>query len=141
MVYIDTSVVVALLTQEPAAERASAWFDALEDTPVSADWLLTEFSSAISIKRRTGQITEIAAKAARKEFQLLVANGVRLAPVSRAAFKVAADMAEAHGHRLRSGDALHLAVARELGADVLATLDTTMALNAKRFKLSLVKFS
>ena len=141
MVYIDTSVVVALLTQEPAAERAAAWFETLEDTPVCADWLLTEFSSAISIKRRTGQITEIAAKAARKEFQLLVGNGVRLAPVSRAVFKAAADMAEAHGHGLRAGDALHLAVAREIGADILATLDATMALNAKRIKLGLVRFS
>lgn len=141
MVYLDTSVVVALLTQEPATERAAAWFDAMEDTPVSADWLLTEFSSAISIKLRTGQIAEIAAKAVRKEFQFLVSNGVRLVPVSRAAFKAAADMAQAHGHGLRSGDALHLAVAREMGADMLATLDATMALNARRFKLSLVKFS
>jgi uncharacterized protein len=108
---------------------------------VSSDWLSTEFSSAISIKLRTGQIAPAAARAVRKEFQLLASNGLRLAPVSRTAFKAAADMTQAHEHGLGSGDALHLAVAREMGADMLATLDGTMALNAKRFKLRLVKFS
>lgn len=141
MVYVDTSVIVPLLTLEPSTERVAAWFAGLQDMPVSSDWLLTEFSSAISIKLRTGQLAAVAAKAVHKEFQLLASSGLRLAPVSRAAFKAAAEMARAHRHGLRSGDALHLAVARELGARTIATLDATMAQNARRLKIGLVKFS
>lgn len=140
MVYVDTSVIVPLLTLEPSTQSVKAWFASLQDMPVSSDWLLTEFSSAISIKARTGQLSEAAAKAVHKEFQLLASSGLRLAPVTRAAFKAAADMAQVHKHGLRSGDALHLAVAREIGAKTIATLDGTMAKNAKRLKMGPVKF-
>ena len=39
---------------------------------------------------------------------------------------------------LRTGDALHLACALEAKAQGIATLDTILAKNAKRFKLKLV---
>ena len=141
MVYVDTSVIVPLLTVEPSTESVTAWFSDLQDMPVSSDWLLTEFSSAISIKVRTGRLSGVAAKAVHREFQRLTSSGLRLAPVSRTAFKAAADMAQDHRHGLRSGDALHLAVAREIGAKTIATLDGTMAKNAKRLKMAPVKFS
>ena len=50
-------------------------------------------------------------------------------------------MAGQSAHGLRSSDALHLAVAREIGAKTIATLDATMAGNAKRLKLKTVDFS
>lgn len=141
MVYIDTSVIVPLLTLEPSSETITAWFASLQELPVSSDWLLTEFASAISIKLRTGQLSGAAAKAVHNEFQLLASSGLRLGPVSRTAFKAAAGMAQAHLHGLRSGDALHLAVAQEMGATSIATLDDMMAKNAKRLKISPVKFA
>jgi len=140
MVYVDTSVVVALLTIEPSTVATKAWFAGLTDMPISSDWLLTEFSSALSIKVRAKQLAETHAKAVRREFQLLVASGLRLSPVSRIAFKLAADMVKAHRHGLRSGDSLHLAVAMEAGAKTIATLDATMAKNARRLKMTVVKF-
>ena len=140
MVYVDTSVIVSLLTEEPTTESVTAWFANLQDMPVSSDWLLTEFSSAISIKIRTGQLSGIAAKAVHKEFQLLALSGLRMAPVSRSAFKAAADMAQVHRYGLRSGDALHLAVAQEIGAKTIATLDGTMSKNARRLKMAPVEF-
>jgi len=50
-------------------------------------------------------------------------------------------MAQAHGYGLRAGDALHLAVAQEIGANTIATLDSTMANNAQRLKMGLVELS
>jgi predicted nucleic acid-binding protein len=140
MVYVDTSVVVALLTVEPSTQAVTAWFSGLKQLPVSSDWLLTEFSSAISIKVRTGRLAQADAKVVRREFKLLSENGLRLAPVSRAAFGLAAEMAQAHRYGLRSGDSLHLAIARETGAKTIATLDGTMARNARRFKMVTVNF-
>ena len=140
MVYVDTSVIVALLTVEPKTQDVTAWYAGLRDTPYCADWLLTEFSSAISIKLRTRQLTETHAKRVRKEFNLLAAGGLRLVPVNRAAFRQAADMVKQHRHGLRAGDSLHLAVALELGASHMATLDGTLAENAKRKGLELIGF-
>ncbi|MGO8755527.1 MAG: type II toxin-antitoxin system VapC family toxin [Gallionellaceae bacterium] len=140
MVYADTSVIVALLTLEPMTEAVTAWYTGLEKMPVSSDWLLTEFSSAISIKVRTGQLAAADAKVVHKEFHLLSSSGMRLAPVSRAAFQAAAGMAQVHKHGLRSGDSLHLAVAREIGVTAIATLDGMMAKNAKRLKIATVQF-
>ncbi len=140
MVYVDTSVIVALLTVEPKTQSVTAWYAELGDTPTCSDWLLTEFSSALSIKLRTGQITEATAKRVRKEFALLTDGGLRIVPVSRAAFAHAAEMVKLHDRGLRAGDALHLAVALELGASHMATLDVTLATNAKRNGMELIEF-
>ena len=140
MIYVDTSVIVALLTVEPRTQDVTAWYAGLDDTPTCSDWLLTEFSSALSIKLRTGQINETNAKRVRKEFELLAECGLRIVPVSRSAFGRAAEMVRLHDHGLRAGDSLHLAVALELGASHMATLDGTLAANAKHNGMELVEF-
>ena len=140
MIYVDTSVIVALLTVEPGTQGVTAWYAGQRDTPTCADWLLTEFSSALSIKLRTGQINETNAKQVRKEFHLLAEGGLRIVPVSRDAFRRAAEMARQRDHGLCAGDYLHLAVALELCASHMATLDGTLAANARRLGMKLVKF-
>jgi predicted nucleic acid-binding protein len=132
MIYVDTSVIVALLTVEPRTQDVITWYAGLRDAPTCSDWLLTEFSSALSIKLRTGQVTEANAKRVRKEFESLTEGGIRVVQVSRDAFRHAAEMVKLHDHSLRAGDSLHLAVALELGASHMATLDRTLTENAKR---------
>lgn len=140
MVYVDTSVIVALLTTEIKTQAVVDWYGSLQEIPTVSDWLLPEFSSAISIKVRTGQLTAATAKEVTKEFELLAENGLRLAPVSREAFKRAEGMVRNHHDGLRAGDSLHLAVALELGASHIATLDNNMAANAKRSGIELIDF-
>jgi predicted nucleic acid-binding protein len=107
----------------------------LGNTPVSSDWLLTEFASAVSIKVRRKELSESDAKAIRSEFDLLATAGLRIVPIGRSAYQDAAKMAAQHEHGLRAGDALHLAIAQEIGAQSLATLDGVMASNAQRLKM------
>ncbi len=76
-----------------------------------------------------------------RHFEKFCESGLRLAPVSRQAFAEAAKMVREPAHGLRASDALHLAVALEVGAKTIATLDATMAGNAKRMKLKAVVFS
>ena len=137
MVYVDTSVIVALLTAEPGTAKVTKWYTAQRDAPTCSDWLLTEFASALSIKIRTKQVSEATAKSIRKELLVLAAGGLRVVPVSRSAFLHAATLTSAHQHGLRAGDALHLAVAIELGATQMATLDSGLAKNSRRLGLTL----
>ena len=141
MVYLDTSAAVPLFVPEPSSDLIDKWLSACDVPIVSSDWIITEFASALSIKERSGALSAKDAKAAWRSFETFCQAGLRLAPVSRQAFEEAAKMARQPMHGLRSSDALHLAVALEIGAKTIATLDTMMASNAKRLKMKAVEFS
>lgn len=135
MIYFDTSAAVSLLVPEPKTKDVKTWFSGLTGVSVSSDWLISEFASAISIKLRSRELSEGDARSVRKEFKMLTESGLRILPVSRAAFQKAAELGMQHKHGLRAGDALHLAVALEIGAKSIATLDSVMAANAERLKI------
>jgi hypothetical protein len=131
MIYLDTSAAVPMFVPEPASPAIDAWFESCTEPLVSSDWIVTEFSSALSIKVRKGEISARQAQAAWKDFDAFCKSGLRLLPVSRKAFSAAAGMARNPASGLRSGDALHLAMALEAGASGIATADETLARNAK----------
>jgi len=140
MIYLDTSVVVPLFVREPASEAVSEWFGANVDPLVAADWLVTEFASALSIKVRRGEVKPATAQQVWKEFDVICAGGLRLLPVSRNAFAEAARRVLETESGLRAGDSLHLAVALECGAKSMATLDANLEANAARQGLEIVRF-
>lgn len=137
MIYTDTSVWVALLTPEAGTARVEQWFEPMSETLVSADWTLTEFHSAIAIKTRTGQLLGDQVKEVLAFFEQLSAGGLTLIPVSRAAYRAAAALVDDYQQGLRGADALHIAVAQELGIQRFATLDRNQAANAQRLGLTL----
>jgi len=137
MVYVDTSVLVALCTREAKSADVSRWYAACADDLVSAAWCVSEFASALGIKQRTGQIDEAEAQTAWRQFERLCANDLRLLPVEPASFHRAAVLALDAATGLRAGDALHLAVALDAKVKSMATLDDGLAKNAKRIKLKL----
>ena len=141
MVYLDTSAAVPLFVAEPSSDLIDNWLGTCDVPVVSSDWIVTEFASALSSKERSGTLSAKDAKAAWRSFETFCQSGLRLAPVSRRAFEEAAKMVRQPAHGVRSSDALHLAVALEIGAKTIATLDATMASNAKRLKMKTVEFS
>ena len=135
MLYVDTSVLVALCTNEAKTAAVSKWYGACTDELASAAWCVTEFASAMGIKQRTGQLTEPQAQAAWVKFERMCASDLQLLPVQAMTFHKAAMLTLDAATGLRAGDALHLACALEAKAVGMVTLDAVLAKNSKRFKV------
>ena len=138
MLYVDTSVLVALCTNEARTADVVNWYAACADELASAAWCVTEFASALGIKQRTGQLTESQAQAAWVKFERMCANDLQLLAVEAIAFHKAAMLTMNVAEGLRAGDALHRACAMQAKATGMVTLDAVLAKNAKRHKLKLV---
>ncbi len=140
MIYLDTSFAVPLFVPEPHSDAVADWFEDLSTDLVSSDWILPEFSSALAIKVRRGELHQRHAKLAWDEFERFASTGLRLIPVSREAFLKAAEFVRQIRGALRAGDSLHLAMALESGAKGLATTDDELARAAASQGLALTRF-
>jgi predicted nucleic acid-binding protein len=126
-VYADTSIVVAALTNESRTADAQVWLRAqLTGNVTISDWVITEFSSALSLKLRVGTITADQRAIAMASFRRLIDRSFEILTITPPMFRNAASFADQHALGIRAGDALHLAVALENGAD-LWTLDHRMS--------------
>ncbi len=127
MLYLDTSLLVAALTNEAETARVQSWLgqQAADELAIS-DWVVTEFSSALSIKLRIGQIGALHRADVLATFNRLATESFTVASVSRLQFRMAARFVEQHVLGLRAGNSLHLATCADHGA-TLCTLDRRLS--------------
>ena len=139
MIYLDTSVVVALLTPEERSAQALDWFAQSREPLISSDWLITETHSALGIKQRHHGLSSEARQAAGEQFERLLQGGVELRSLDRERFRQAAELLQDSALGLWAGDALHLAVALHSRCTHLASFDGRMQQAAKTLGIGSVQ--
>ena len=138
MIYVDTSIFVALCTNEEKSHAVDTWHEKSTAKMVSSTWAFTEFSSALSLKVRTNQITEKQSREAWRRFDSLCQNDIELMPIESKMYYSAGILVFDSKSNLRAGDALHLAAAKQFKSKSLVTLDKVLAKNVGRVKIKAV---
>lgn len=125
--YLDTSIVVSALVTEPASTAVVAWLAERTTTRLAiSDWVVTEFSAALSMKLRSRTLDAEARERALAVFGDLLSGELECLSITPESFRLAAAFANRSETGLRSGDAVHLAVAAVYGIK-LCTRDRRLA--------------
>jgi uncharacterized protein len=129
-VYLDASVLVALLTNDPLTPRADAFMRANTPTLIVSDFAAAEFASAMARRVRTGGITPDEARLAFSTFDAWAARATRREQTKAADVSAAEAFLRRRDLNLRTPDALNIAIAQRVGA-VLVSFDEKMAASAR----------
>ena len=123
MIYLDTNLVVALCAREQDSDRVEAVLASIAEPLITSEWTRVEFTSAIGIKLRNRELSESLARRALADYYQALEPGIGVVTPSREDYILASDYLQDLKSGLRSGDALHLAVAVNQKATRLLTLD------------------
>lgn len=141
MIYADTSALLKRYLHEAHSDEFDSLF--LDSAPLSISHLsVLEARCALARRRRSGMIDASIETAAWRALQSDIRHAaLKLHTVSDAQCADATDLIESlPGIALRSLDAAHLAIARDIGATALATADKTQADAAQALGFTVHRF-
>lgn len=141
LVYFDTSALAKWYLNEARSAEVERYLR--EHGPVAiSDLTVTEMRSLLARHRREGGITpEIEGKAFAVFSDDVRKRHLHCHPLPPGLCTGAVNLiATLPEHPLRSLDALHLVIAREIGAETLATADKVMAASASALGMKVVRF-
>jgi predicted nucleic acid-binding protein len=128
--YLDTSVLVAILIKDPFTGRAYQYLNATTPGLIVSDFAAAELASAVARRVRMRELTIAAARKAFITFDGLAPRTVERIETSPADIKNAEAFLRRLDLPLRAPDALNIAIARRMGASLM-TFDDKMAASAK----------
>ena len=136
MHYFDTSFLVPLILPETTSEAIAGFFDGLpSDQFAVSHWTRVEFASLLAQEVRMGELDAAAAHEAGSRFETMVGESFAVLLPNRGDFDRARELLGYFETGLRAGDALHLAIAGNRGADAIYSLDKLLIKAGKRVGL------
>ncbi len=132
--YLDASVIVALLTNDIFTSRADAYIRNHPDVLIVSDFAGVEFASVIARRVRTREVTDRVARRVFAEFDAWTARNTERAETTTADVVTATQALRRLDLTLRTADALNLAIAQRIDAIVI-TFDEKMMVAAKALRI------
>ena len=125
MIYLDASVIVAIIVDEPCSPRARSWINGLSDWPILSGFVAAEVAAALSRGLPTRPFSEAQARAALDDLDSLRVDCENFWPDAET-FAATESLVRDFRLKLSAPDALHLASAVTASASI-ATFDARLA--------------
>ena len=136
MLYLDTSFVAPLVLNEDVSPQVEAFLEKQTAGSLAiSQWTRVEFCSLMAREVRMKHLNPRTAEAVIAEFEALVQESCQVWLPSAADYGLARSLLARFDSGLRGGDALHLAIARNQGADKVLALDEGLLKAAKLLKI------
>jgi uncharacterized protein len=129
--YLDTSSLLKLLIDESGSEQARTLWDTA-DALVSAALVVVEARAALAAAERVARLTAAQHTEAKVGLSVLL-DALTMVVITDDLIAQAAELADREA--LRGYDAVHLAAAVTVGADVFTSADTALCAAAERHGL------
>ena len=127
MQYFDTSFLVPLILPEETSDPIARFFaDLAGENLAVSHWTRVEFSSLLAREVRMGGLSADAAREADARFETVVEESFAVLLPNGEDFCLAKEYLGRFETRLRAGDALHLAIARNRRAEAIYSLDKVL---------------
>jgi predicted nucleic acid-binding protein len=136
-VYVDASILVALFTTDAFTPRADAFVRSRVTIVNVSDFAAAEFASAVARYVRIGELTAEGARDAFSIFDAWTARETEQVRMTTADIAGAAAFLRRLNLALRTGDAINIAIAQRIGADLL-TFDNQMAASARALGINVI---
>ena len=137
-VYLDASVLLPTIVDEPTSDQVDAFIDGTPDIIVS-DFAAMEVASAVSRLVRMRKLERANATKRLDDFDAWRAVKSPVVEVQASDVRLATIYVRRFELKLRAPDALHVAMAQRLGV-TLATLDRRLATAAQSLDLTVNQF-
>ena len=141
LAYVDTSALAKWYLPEANSEAFATWMQGQTETCISS-LTVTEFRCLLARRQRMQLLNALQVQELYAKFQQDIHDGHLLHyPVADRQILNAELMIESlPTFALRTLDALHLTIARDIGVAILATADSVMAKAATMLELEIVRF-
>lgn len=136
MIYADTNILLALFCADSLTAAAEAWFDKTADPVSISPWTVLEFRSNVGVRVRKAQLPRAKGIAAIRHFEAAATTHLHVLAPAPEHFVRAGHWLADPDCALRSGDALHLAIAFGHGCSEFVTFDQPLGAAAKKLKLN-----
>lgn len=139
MIYLDTNILVSMLTEDALSARAIEWFESQVEPLAISAWVCTEFNAVAGLRKRKRELSAAIANMAIETLRERAEKNFLMLNISNEAVILAASWLRNTDCTLQTSDALHLAIAHAAGATALVTCDERFAKAAQKLKLANLK--
>lgn len=135
MIYADTDVMLSLFCPDSLSPVAALWYESVTEPVCISTWTTIEFRSNLGLRMRKGLLARSQCAAVMKQFDAAVLEHFHLLAAAQEYFHRASDWLANPVCALRSGDALHLAIAFGHGCTQFVSFDQPLGASAKKLGL------